>query len=427
MDKSASSTFPKGRGAWLSDIVDSGGLERSEFTLNGFSDSGLCQGPSCTPVRECPETSTPYSDVDAVHRLKDMVGHLGAQIGESIVAKLMLAGVVNTNSDSQTASPTLSTQVHNDNDRDLQTFTGDGTDKYSVQDWIDMTETHLRKQATPVCDKANEIMHLLLGKARNVVKIASCSDPKVDVKKRPELIHNVLLHYFGDTPSCLPLSDFYAVLPKRTENPVDYWLRLNKAADLALEGLCRQGRHSENMNEEVAFMFVKHFPDPEFSSVLKLKPIHESTSHDVQLRIDDYKRELRVSGRTYGAAQVKSHLAAISSAQPSAPPSCPAASEDVCTPSPSTSSLQAQHHACHGPCHSVASVQVQGVSQYDKIQSFVPVVAQNLQQSEERLLNRMVDTFQKMMEKMEQCNTSHPNCGGSFQRVPRDRRQREES
>lgn len=75
----------------------------------------------------------------------------------------------------------------------------------------------------------------------------------------------------SEAPSCLPLADFYATLPRHRENPVDNWIRLNKAADLLLEGLMK------DMNDEVAVMFVKHCPDPELSCPLKCKPIHEWT------------------------------------------------------------------------------------------------------------------------------------------------------
>lgn len=40
-----------------------------------------------------------------------------------------------------------------------------------------------------------------MGKARDVVKIALHSDPALDVNKKPQLIYNVLLHYFSDAPS----------------------------------------------------------------------------------------------------------------------------------------------------------------------------------------------------------------------------------
>lgn len=324
MDGFSSPTLPKGRGVWFSNIADSRAVGHSKFTPDGCAESGLGLSPGCTPVggimREGPLTSTPRSDVDDVRHLTDMVGQLGAQIGESIVAKLMSAGVVNMNSDHQTIPATQNTPcdvnrhdlphvtVHVRPDKVLQTFRGDNTDKYPVQDWIDMTKTHLRKQDIPVCEQAEEIMSHLMGKARDVVKIALRSDPALDVTQRPELIYNVLLHYFSEAPSCLPLADFYATLPKHRENPVDYWIRLNKAADLALEGLHRRGKQMEDMNDEVALMFVKHCPDPELSCTLKCKPIHEWTSRDVQLRIDDYQRELRASGRTTGVTQLKSHI-----------------------------------------------------------------------------------------------------------------------
>lgn len=194
--------------------------------------------------------------------------------------------------------------VHVKSDKGFQTFRGDNTDKYPVQDWIDMTKSHLRKHDIPLYDQAEEIMSHLMGKAKDVT---------LDVKQKPELIYNVFLHYFSEAPSCLPLSDFYATLPKHRESPVDYWIRLNKAADLALEGLHRQGKRTENMSDEVALMFVKHCPDPELSCTLKCKPIHEWTSHDIQLRIDDYQRELRASGRTTGTMQLKSHIMSIAS------------------------------------------------------------------------------------------------------------------
>lgn len=441
MDGFASPSLPKGRGAWLSEIADSRAVGRSKFVSDDCADAGLGQSLGSTPVtgpmRVGPHTSTPGSDIDAIHHLTDMVGQLGAQIGESIVAKLMSAGVVNMSSDHQTASTTQDTQcdvnrhdlphvtVHVNPDKGLQTFRGDSTDKYPVQDWIDLTKTHLRKQKIPVYDQAEEIMSRLMGKARDVVKIALRVDPALNVKEKPELIYNVLLHYFSDAPSCLPLADFYATLPRHRENPVDYWIRLNKAADLALEGLHRQGKRTGNMNDEVALMFVKHCPDPELSCTLKCKPIYEWTSRDVQQRIDDYQRELRASGRATGAAQVKSHVATITSEQPSPPSSSLVASEQCHTPSPPPSSPQAQHHVCHPHSHSPASVAIQGESQQTPRHVSVPAVAQNLQQSEERLLTRMVDMFQEMMEKMQIRNASRPTRGGRFQRVPQDRHPRE--
>lgn len=441
MDKFVSPQLPKGRGVWFSDIADSRGVGHSKSIFDDCTDTGLGQSPGCTPVsgfrRDGPHTSTPSSDVDAIHHLTDMVGQLGTQIGESIVAKLMSAGVMNMPSDHHSTSFTQTTHsdvtkhdpphvtVHVKSNKELQTFRGDTTDKYSVQDWIDMTKTHLRKQEIPVRDQADEIMCHLMGKARDVVKIALRADPALNVKQKPELIYNILLHYFSDAPSCLPLADFYATLPRHRENPVDYWIRLNKAADVALEGLHRQGKKTENMNDEVALMFVKHCPDPELSCILKCKPIHEWTSRDVQQRIDDYQSELRASSRTAGVAPLKSHITTVTSEQYSPPSANLAVSEQCHTPCPLPSPLQAQHHVCHPPCPSPSAVPVQGDSHHAHSHAPLPAVAQNLQQSEEKLLIRMVDMFQGMMEKMQQRNTSPPVRGGRFQRATRERRPRE--
>lgn len=50
--------------------------------------------PGSTPVsssmREGPHTLTLGSNIDAIHHLTDTVGQFGAQIGESIIAKLVL-------------------------------------------------------------------------------------------------------------------------------------------------------------------------------------------------------------------------------------------------------------------------------------------------------------------------------------------------
>ena len=102
MDDFSSPFLPKGRGAWISAINNSRDLGRATAMPDGYADTGLGQSPSYTPTSVPtgggPHTSTPGSDVDAIHHLTDMVGQLGAQIGETIVAKLMSAGVVNLNS-----------------------------------------------------------------------------------------------------------------------------------------------------------------------------------------------------------------------------------------------------------------------------------------------------------------------------------------
>lgn len=179
------------------------------------------------------------------------------------------------------------------------------------------------------------------------------------------------------------------------------------------------------MNDEVALMFVKHCPDPELSCILKCKPLHEWTSRDVQQRIDDYQRELRANGRAAGAVQLKSHIATVASEQPSPPSVSLPVSEECRSPGPSPLSPQSQCHVYRSSLTTPVSGPVLNETHRSPSLASGPVVAQNLQQTEERLLTRMVDMFQEMMDKMQQRNTAHQNQGGRFQRVTRSRRPRE--
>lgn len=435
-DNFSSPQLPKGRGARLSYIADSRDLGHSKLQSEGYGNVGFSNSPgfmsSSGFTRENIHTSTPSSNNDAILHLTEMVGQLGAQIGESIVAKLMSSGVMNTTS-THPITPTAQTvnseatrhdqprvTVHVKSDRELPTFRGDNNDKYSVQDWIDMTKTHMRRHEIPMQDQSEEIIGHLLGKARDVVKIALRSDSTLDVTRKPELIYDVLLQYFSDAPSCLPLADFYATLPKHKENPVDYWIRLNKAADLALEGLRRQGKHTGNITDEVVLMFVKHCPDPELSCVLKCKPLNEWTSRDVQQRIDDYQRELRASTRVTVATQFKNHVTTVA-------PEKPSISSENLTDHTNGNSLSPSSFVHHSVSHPTYLPPASGQSEvlHPSSHSLGPVVVQHVQQSEERLLTRMVDIFQGMMEKMQQRNASHSTRGRQFQRTEYGRRPRE--
>ena len=200
-----------------------------------------------------------------------------------------------------------------------------------------MTKTCLKKQKCELTDQAEEILGRLMGKARDVVKIALRSNESLDVKQDPEIIYDVLIRYFSESSSCLPLEDFYTTLPKHQESPVDYWIRLNKAADTADEGLQRQGRKMENISGEVARMFVKHCPDPGLSCIFKCKPISDWTSRDIQVRIDEYQRELRASAKPNIHTHFKSHPAAVIGTE---------SHQTVCTPVLTTAENQPGCSSC---------------------------------------------------------------------------------
>lgn len=337
--------FPMGRGRG----VHFGGLNANTFTseygsdsaggLQGYVSDGRGRGHSVSPswspseqfLRDDAHTSTPMSDSIAIQHLTDMMSRLGEQIGNSIVAQLYSSGFTDrthapdtpmadkpTSVDTtqqNTTDPiqqnTTPVVVHVKTEREPVTFRGNSSDKYSVQEWIAMTKANLRKQPYTTAEKADEIQGRLLGKARDVVKVALRSDDTLDAKQNPDIIYDILMRYFSQSSSSLPLQDFYTTLPKPKENPVDYWIRLNKAADTADEGLRRLGRRMENISGEVAQMFAKHCPDPQLSSIFKCKPVSEWSSKDIQLRIDEYQRESGVSAMSYSVPQLKTYPTAV--------------------------------------------------------------------------------------------------------------------
>lgn len=56
-----------------------------------------------------------------------------------------------------------------------------------------MTKAYLRKQRCPVEEQAEEILGKLMGKAKDVVKVALGSDMTLNVRQTPDLIYDLLL------------------------------------------------------------------------------------------------------------------------------------------------------------------------------------------------------------------------------------------
>ncbi|KAL2095469.1 hypothetical protein ACEWY4_010188 [Coilia grayii] len=155
-----------------------------------------------------------------------------------------------------------------------------------------MMEVYLRKKNCPVPDEVHEILSHLMGKAKKIVKVGLKSSSATDSAVQPEMIYDILCRYFSESPaSGLPLADFYATQPSVGENPVDYWVRLNTAAEQADRHLKKQGRSMENMSAEISMMFIRNCSDPELSSVFKSKPMSRWTLTEVQEAIDEYQRE----------------------------------------------------------------------------------------------------------------------------------------
>ncbi|XP_064423478.1 uncharacterized protein LOC135360402 [Latimeria chalumnae] len=183
-------------------------------------------------------------------------------------------------------------------------FRGDDSEKYNVHEWEEVMEIYLRKKRYAVHEKAEEILSKLMGKARDIVKINLRSNPQLDPTHNPEVIYGILKQNFSEvTYSNMPLADFYATLPMAQESPVDYWIRLNKAVDVAGECMCRQGKKIEDPISEVTMMFIKNCPDPSLTQLFKYKSAGKWTAGEIQERLDDYQREKKAKAMPQRSAQ----------------------------------------------------------------------------------------------------------------------------
>lgn len=97
---------------------------------------------------------------------------------------------------------------------------------------------------------------------------------------------------FADSVSSeLPLADFYATKPRPYEGSLDYWVRLNRAAEIAEQTLTSEGRVMENQSRELAVMFIQHCPDRELALVFKSKPVRSWMASELQERLNEFLRE----------------------------------------------------------------------------------------------------------------------------------------
>lgn len=114
-------------------------------------------------------------------------------------------------------------------------FRGDGSDKCSIMEWEDMMRVYLNKLDVTVHYLINHFRIRVMGRARDVMKVwlrNGTTTPTVDS------VFSVLKQHFGDQSSSgIPLADFYSVRPYPREGVWDYWIRVNKAADVAEQSL----------------------------------------------------------------------------------------------------------------------------------------------------------------------------------------------
>lgn len=268
-----------------------------------------------------PACSTPSDCNNVTQQLRELIGELGNQIGESIASRILASQIVASPSPTTTPGLTKSEPSFDSSKvsfivrsdiKEPPMFRGDQSDKYNVQEWIDVMELYLLKSSCPEAEKADTVLSHLLGRAKNIIKVglkSTASTGSASVEK----IYDMLRHYFSDHPvSLLPLADFYATQPKAKESPVDYWVRLNSAAERANSHLERSGSNMENMCAEVAMMFIRNCPDPELSSVFKCRPMSRWSIEEIQEATDEHQRE---SQCRRNPSTVKPHAFQVSTAK----------------------------------------------------------------------------------------------------------------
>ena len=75
-----------------------------------------------------------------------------------------------------------------------------------------------------------------MGKAKDISKVTLRSMPSLRPAEHSKLVFDILKQHFSEvTYSSMPPADFYNTLPLAGESPMDYWIRMNKAVDVADE------------------------------------------------------------------------------------------------------------------------------------------------------------------------------------------------
>lgn len=148
--------------------------------------------------RHVPQFSTPTNpNGNTTQQLRELIGELGSQIGESIAGRLLAsqqhdspqpppanssrAELSNTIADLSKVSLIVKPDI-----KDPPMYRGDGTDKYSIQEWIDTVEVYLHKKDLPPSEQVEEVLNHLLGRAKSIVKVGLKSSSSSSTPVTPE-------------------------------------------------------------------------------------------------------------------------------------------------------------------------------------------------------------------------------------------------
>lgn len=263
-------------------------------------------------VPKCSTAQVPNENANIVNQMSDIVQQIGQQLADNIVTRI-------NNSDASANVPKVLGNTTDKCDsvnnctldlskvslvtrgvKEPPAFKGDGSDAMAVDEWVESMQNFVRKNGIPTENQAEEILVHLRGRAKDTVKFG-IRNGEIDTSTNPNAIYSLLRRHFGTSVcSSVPLADFYSTRPTENEDPYEFWLRLNKAADHAVGCLKEQGKVFDNPSVEVARMFIRNCPSKELSLTFRSKTIDKWSAREVQEVLDEYHLEygLKCSGES---------------------------------------------------------------------------------------------------------------------------------
>ncbi|XP_041920456.1 uncharacterized protein LOC121684466 [Alosa sapidissima] len=227
--------------------------------------------------------------------MTELVRQMGCQIGDQIAASLSSSRQDTPRTDNtQCSAPDWSKMnvVFRSDIKEPPTFRGDSSDRYTAREWQESMQVYLNKKGYSTAEQGQEILDKLMDRARDVVRTCIRNNPLINIQRDPQVIFSILRQHFGEAiSSTTPMRDFYETLPKQSERSLDYWIRLNKAIDLADESLQRQGRRVEDASHEVTMMFIRHCPEPGLYTAFRSKPLEGWSATEVQALIESHHKD----------------------------------------------------------------------------------------------------------------------------------------
>lgn len=129
-------------------------MEESTGAIPKLLFPSTLSAPEVSPHPELaqPVCSTPSDNNNVTQQLRELIGELGNQIGESIASRILASQIVASPSPTTTSGLTKSEPSFDSSKvsfivrsdiKEPPMFRGDESDKYNVQEWIDVMELYL--------------------------------------------------------------------------------------------------------------------------------------------------------------------------------------------------------------------------------------------------------------------------------------------